>query len=79
MGCLFIFMSLMFLSAELPSGFLAACEQLPLLPREGSGSGCDARGRGGDHADRSGRQDATLYGRQDARHYLLALPATVWV
>jgi hypothetical protein len=31
MGCLFIFLSLIFLSADLPSGFLAACEQSRLL------------------------------------------------
>ena len=33
MGFLFIFLSLMFLSADLPFGFLAACDQSRLLQR----------------------------------------------
>src|ERR1035441_2785284 len=44
-------MSLIFLSAALPLGFLAACEVFRLLQCKGSGSGCVAWGLGGDIAD----------------------------
>jgi hypothetical protein len=43
MGCLFIFMSLIFLSADIPLGFLAACEQSRLLQcKEGKSSSDEA-------------------------------------
>ena len=43
MGCLFIFMSLIFLSADIPLGFLAACDQSRLLQcKEGKSSSDEA-------------------------------------
>jgi hypothetical protein len=78
MGCLFIFMSLIFLSADLPLGFLAACEQSRLLQcKEGKSSSDGAtRAAGLTYPTQRVLLDLELWGAEIDQQAVLSLRRT---